>query len=294
MYRFCHAAMATQFEVRCTHPDGNYARQAASAGFALVDRLEHVLSRFVENSDVSRINHLLPGDATVVSYETMQCLQLASLARAETHGAFDPSIGTGFDRLELFPAEFVVRARTDALLSHASPEDERGVFLDLGALGKGYAVDRLADVLEDWEVTEALIDAGASSVLALEPPAGEEGWPLILSVPGRQGGQVFARLTARQQALGASGIEKGDHIWNPREPGPVRTRRGAWLSAPRRVLADIGAGAGVEASAAAMADALSTALMINRADEVDAYCRRHPPLEVWILDDELRHLGAKA
>ena len=110
MHRFQHTAMATQFEIRCTCPDSGYARQAARAAFDAVDRLEQQLSRFVENSDITRINHLSPGESTIVSYETMQCLQLASLIYAETGGAFDISLGTGFETLELVPAEFIVRA----------------------------------------------------------------------------------------------------------------------------------------------------------------------------------------
>ena len=112
MHRFRHAAMATHFEVRCTHPNADRARQAANAAFAAVDRLEHLLSRFVENSDIARISHLSPGESTMVAFETMQCLQLARLMFTETGGAFDPSLGTGFERLELIPRR--VRRGTSA------------------------------------------------------------------------------------------------------------------------------------------------------------------------------------
>ncbi|MBE3133387.1 MAG: FAD:protein FMN transferase [Acidobacteria bacterium] len=163
--------------------------------------------------------------------------------------------------------------------------------LDLGAIGKGYAVDRLADVLEDWEVDQALIDAGYSSVLALEPPSGQEDWPLTLSEPGGRG-VVLVRIGARQHALGASGIWKGDHIWNARQRAPVRSRLAAWVSAPRRILADIGRQAAVEGSAAAVADALSTAVMISAIEDIETLCLKHPGLEAWILERELLHFPA--
>jgi thiamine biosynthesis lipoprotein len=286
MHRFQHTAMATQFEIRCSLPDGNRARQAARAGFEAVDRLEQQLSRFVENSDVARINHLSAGGSTIVGYETMQCLQVAGLMYADTGGAFDASIGTGFENLELVPGEcrVAVRPPSRSGLRHARD----GVRLDLGAIGKGYAVDRLAEVLEDWEVDQVLIDAGYSSVLALEPPSGQAGWPVTLSEPG-EAGVVLVRMGARQRALGASGIWKGDHIWNTRERAPVRSRPAAWVSAPRRVLADIGRQAGVEGSPAAVADALSTAFMISPIEDIDTYCRRHTGLEAWILQGELMH-----
>jgi len=279
MFLLQHTAMATVFEIRCASPDERLARQAASAAFDVVDRLEQQLSKFIGNSDISRINHLSAGESTVVGYDTMQCLQLASLIQAETGGAFDVAIGTGFDDLVLFPGESVVFARAD------------NVRLDLGAIGKGYAVDRVADTLEDWEVDRVLIDAGLSSVLALEPPSGWESWPLTLSEPGDTG-VVLAQVAARQRALGASGIRKRDHILNPRDHTAVRTRSAAWVSAPRHVLAAISRQAGVDGSPTAAADALSTAFMINEVGDIAAYCQRYPELEVWILEDALRHFTA--
>lgn len=274
-WRFQHAAMATQFEIRCAHADERHARQAARAAFEVVDRLERQLSRFIENSDIARINHLAAGEHTIVSYETMQCLTLAQAMWRATGGGFDIAKGTGFETLQIVPGEFVVVATAD------------GVSLDLGAIGKGLAVDRAVDVLEDWDVHRALIDAGQSSVIALDAPHGDAGWPLTLSEPC--GGPVVVRLDARQRVLGASGIRKGDHIVHPRDQAPVRGRRAAWVSAPRPVLARLSEAAGVEPSPAAMADALSTAFMICDNTEIDAWCRDHPGVEAWILDAALMH-----
>jgi thiamine biosynthesis lipoprotein len=276
MFQFQHTAMATVFEIRGTCADATLARHAARTAFEVVDRLEQMLSRFIENSDISRINNLAAGESTIVGYETMQVLRLARVMHEETGAAFDPSIGTGFPRLELVPAEFRVIAH------------DAGVRLDLGAIGKGYAVDRMADVLEDWELPQVLVQAGLSSVLALDPPEGADGWPLTLSEPGPDG-RVLVRMSARHCALGASGIQKGDHIIDGRD-GPVGpARRAAWVSAPRGVLAGICARAGVEASAAAVADALSTAFMISAVEDIEAFCRRHPGLEAWGLHAALRH-----
>jgi thiamine biosynthesis lipoprotein ApbE len=61
------------------------------------------------------------------------------------------------------------------------------------------------------------------------------------------------------------------------------------VSAPRRVLADISRRAGVEGSAAAVADALSTAFMSSPAEDIEAYCRAHPGLDVWVLGAGLTH-----
>ena len=62
--RFSHEAMATVYEVYAVHGNRTYAAQAAQAALDLVDRLERELSRFVPNSDITRINHLGPGEST--------------------------------------------------------------------------------------------------------------------------------------------------------------------------------------------------------------------------------------
>lgn len=128
-------------------------------------------------------------------------------------------------------------------------------------------MDRIADVLEDWGIDQVLIDAGTSSVLALEPPTGENHWPLSISDPD-DAGRILARIAARQRVLGASGIRKVDHIVNPATRLPVRARTAAWVSAPRPVLAAVGRPADVDNSAAAVADALSTAFMISPVEQI--------------------------
>ena len=280
--RFSHEAMATVYEVFAAHGDRQYVAQAAQACFDLVDRLERELSRFLPNSDITRINHLDAGESTRVSASTLECLLIARHMFEVTNGAFDVSIGTGLPTLELDIDEAVVRAA------------ERGVRIDLGGIGKGYAVDLMAEVLEEWGLAAALVHGGFSSVLALEPPAGREGWPLTLSDPAAPS-QVLERLSVRQTALGASGVRKRDHIVDPRTGAPVRARSAAWVTLPRpRVTApDPGAAPQPRAAAAAVTDALTTACMLLSRDDIGALCRSSPGLEAWILEEtQLVHFGA--
>lgn len=272
--RFSHEAMACVFEVHGVHPDEQYAAQAAQAAFDLVDRLERELSRFLPNSDIARVNHLAAGESTRVSASTLECLVIARHMFDLTGGAFDISIGTGLQSLELHPDEALVRAT------------KGGVLVDLGGIGKGYAVDRMAELLEEWGLGLALVHGGFSSVLALEPPAGRPGWPLTLSDP-RLPSRVLTRLSVRQTALGASGLRKVDHIVDPRTREPVRGRLAAWVAVPRPELA--GAGAPVEegprVAATAVADALATAFMLLSPEEIEGLCERSPGLEAWILPE---------
>jgi thiamine biosynthesis lipoprotein len=258
--------MASIFEVLCVHADAAYAEQAARAAFDLLDRLEQEQSRFIANSDISRINDLVAGESTRVSPQTMECLVIARHLYDLTDRTFDVSIGSGWERLDLAPDAFSVRVL------------EGGARLDLGGIGKGFAVDRMAEMLVEWDIPHALVHGGFSSVRALEAPPDQEGWALRLAAPGH--GSVAGRVWARHKAFGASGLQKGAHIQDPRTGQPVEGRQAAWVAVDAR--GEPGNGL----SPAALADGLSTAFMILSAAEVRAVCARHPELQAWFSDAE--------
>ena len=274
--RFSHEAMNTVFEVHVAGADARYAAEAAQAAFALVDRLEGELSRFRHNSDITRINHLAAGERTRVGEAAFECLVIARHIHDLTGGAFDIAIGTGLPALELDAESYEVHATAD------------GVRVDLGGIGKGYAVDLVAELLEEWGLDRAFVHGGFSSAVALEPPEGADGWPLTLSDP-RQPAHVFTRLSMRQAALSASGVRKGEHIRDPRTGEAVRGRLAAWAALPRPQKAAGAAGdpaeSGPRLAPGAVADALTTAFMLLTVEEIEALCRHSPGLEAWILGD---------
>jgi thiamine biosynthesis lipoprotein len=275
--RFAAEAMATVFEVICVHPDARYAEQAAHAALGEVHRLEQELSRFRPNSDVSRVSTLAAGESTRVSPSTMECLALARVLFELTSGAFDVSLGTGLDGLSLDAESLTVGVRRD------------GVRLDLGGIGKGYAVDRMAEVLDEWEIGTALLHGGFSSVLALEPPPGAPGWPLTLSAPGAADATVLERLSVRHRALSASGVRKADHIVDPRTGEPARGRA-VWVTVPsrpeRRAEGPPAEGwPDLERSPSAVAEGLSTAFMVLDQADVATLCDRAPGVEAWLFTE---------
>lgn len=283
MKRFSHEAMATTFEIIIVNEDYRYARQAATAAFMEVDRLEGELSRYVENSDISRINNLPANQALQLGLDAFECLKLSAKMYAETNGAFDITIGsllnywrenkcpripsteklnlalkrTGTDLLQLNEAEHTVRLS-------ASP-----VLIDLGGIGKGYTVDCIAELLKEWSIDTALISGGYSSVLALDAPPGTQGWPLTLSNPADRK-QVLVRTYLQHGALSGSGLQKGRHIIDPRTGQPVEGKLAAWSSAAN----------------AATADALSTAFIIMSPDEIEQYCSLHPNIRAMVILQE--------
>jgi len=244
--------MATFFEIRIAGPEASYAGEAAQAAFAVVDRAERLLSRFIESSDISQINALQPGDTVRVSPEVMDCLEQALGFQAMTLGAFDPCLG-GRSRLLLDRAALMVGL-----------EDGR-VSLDLGAIGKGFALDLAAEELRAWDVEHALLVSGGSSLLALGSH-GRDGWEIALG-----GIKPSRRIFLRDYALGGSGTAvKGEHIIDPRTGEPVPAGRRTWALAPT----------------AAAADALSTAWMVLGRAQIGAICEDNPGTGAIVQDGE--------
>ena len=284
MLRFSHEAMATTFEVIIVHEDDRYARQAAAAAFSELDRLEGELSRFIENSDIARLNNLPANQPLLLGLAAFECLQLSAGLYDETGGAFDITIGSllacwrGDDGTSRTPSEEqlnLARQLTGTGLlkldeaEHTVELLKSPVHVDLGGIGKGYAVDRMAELLREWSIDIALVSGGYSSVLALDGPPGKKGWPLTLSNP-RDRKETLVRTYLQGRALSGSGLEKGRHIIDPRTARPVEGRLAAWASAPD----------------AATADALSTAFMVMTPEQIKQYCLRHPDVPAMIIVQE--------
>ena len=282
VHRFAHQAMATTFEAVIQYEDRTYAQQAARAAFDEVDRIEGHLSRFLETSDVTRINHLPPGQPVQLSLDAFECLKISAEVWTETGGVFDVTVGFLVDcwvdkakKMPRTPSPEELRfARDhtgmDLILfdepTHAVALTDSPVRVDLGGVGKGYAVDRMADLLREWSIDRALIHGGFSSVLALDPPQGMAGWPVTLSDP-KDRRRTLARVQLAGASVSGSGVEKGRHIIDPRTGEPAEGKSATWSIAPD----------------AARADALSTAFMIITPDEVKDHCAGHPQVRALLI-----------
>lgn len=283
IHRFAHEAMATSFEVIIAQEDvdATYAAQAAEAVFMEIDRLEDELSRFRPTSEIARVNRLKAGERLQVSLAAWDCLSLAKSVFEETEGAFDITIGP-LMHLWRTPEGHMIEANSARLTqarqsigSQLYDLDDNGCWItvhadnmvfDLGAIGKGYALDQAVQILSDWSITHAFLNAGDSTLLALDPPLSEAGWDITLAEGSRE-------MSLTQRALSGSGfMVKGAHLMNPRtlRPIPIQDKRSYAL-----------------APTAAMSDALSTAFMVMTPEEITAFCQRYPEVEWLEIGDEV-------
>lgn len=273
--RMTHEAMACTWGIDILGEEPRYAEQAARAAFAEVDRLERELSLFLPTSDVSRLNAARPGQAVRIGVDAYECLELALEMCRRTGGAFDVTVGSWKEREQgAGQRERGTGIREQGggeqreqgtgnrehggglVLERASRSAVRQAdgLVDLGGIGKGFALDRAAALLREWGVHAALLHSGQSTVLALGSPPGAEGWRVSLRDPGDHA-RTIGTVLLRDRALAGSGIAlHGQHIIDPRTGLPATHRPAAWAHAP----------------SAAVADALSTALMVMSDAEAEA------------------------
>jgi thiamine biosynthesis lipoprotein len=264
---FNHHAMATQFQVRIAGEEKTYAAQTAQAAFAVTDELESRLSRFRTNSEISQIAQLLPGDKLRLSEPVFACLDIARRMEFATRGAFSVTASALKNQptkplWALVPAEFSIRC------------DSGRLEFDLGAIGKGFALDRMAEVLREWDCHSFLLVAGGSSILAGDAPAGTVGWDCGLGENNSP-----RRHWLANGSLSGSGLAvKGEHIFDPRTGLPSSRRNRAWALT----------------STAAESDALSTACMILDEAEILDVVNRNADWLVFLNEKEAwRQLGQR-
>jgi thiamine biosynthesis lipoprotein len=238
---FKHDAMMTTFCIRIAGEGHDEAAGAAKDCFEYLDYLESKLSRFLEGSDIWQINHMKSGDSLNLSEDCYNCLLLASEAYGQTGGLFDISLGTRIQHLKEDKS-----GHPPGLTGQVSIDPDKtavhciqaGRELDLGGIGKGFALDRLKERLQDWGIQSALLSAGASTFLAF----GEKAWPVELTGDHQQ-----HTIELKNTALSASGTGiQGNHIVSPDGIQPNHPFKRLWTTL----------------ETAAMADAWSTALML--------------------------------
>jgi thiamine biosynthesis lipoprotein len=291
LLRFSRRAMATEFEIAL--PFGTpQAMRAAEAGLDEVDGLEAQLTVYRDDSEVSRLNQLAALAPVVVEERLFELLQLAQVLTSQTGDAFDITAGAlikawGFFRgpRRVPMSEELAEARSKVGMGQVALDpaarsvffQRAGLEINLGSIGKGYALDRVAERLHgDWGITSALLHGGHSSVYAVGPEPGDDrGWAVGVTHPW-QPQRRLAVLRLRDRALATSAATFRHLEYNGRKLGHILDPRTGW---PAEGMAS----ASVVAPSAAEADVLATALYILGTEKAREYCAAHPDIGALLL-----------
>ncbi|MBX3397710.1 MAG: FAD:protein FMN transferase [Gemmataceae bacterium] len=291
--RVTRRAMASTFEIALPYGTPN-ALPAAEGALDLIDELESQLTVYRDTSEATAVNAAAADGPVRIESRFFNLLQYSAGLTNDTAGAFDVCTGAltrawGFYRREgRVPsaperAEAMARCGTRHLM--LDPEREtvkfrvRGLEINLGAIGKGYALDRAVEYLvKHWGIHSALLSVGGSSVYALgHPPGDPMGWPISVRHPWdpeRSLGTV--RLIDR--GFGTSAATVQHFVYNGRKLGHLLDPRTGWPS-------EGVASASAAAPTATEADAMSTAFYVLGADAAEEFGRSRPHLGGLILTD---------
>ena len=234
--RLALEAMGTRFELVLANPAHQGAGEMALERIAEEDAR---LSAFRNDSLVSLVNREGRKGPVALDAEFLELLDLCREVHEASDGAFDPMLGH--------------RMAVLGFRGEATRDEDDPIQLDLGAVGKGWALDRAVEILKEEGVETALLHGGTSTVVALgHPPESPEGWGIrtVEWVDG-EGETVFLRDAALSVSSCHGRTIKRDgksigHVLDPRTGEPV--------PGPRSALA--------VADSAALADAWATALLV--------------------------------
>ena len=284
--------MATVFELTLLGEEEARLRATGEAALDEIERVEEQISLFLPTSEISRINDRKDSRALRVDRQLFALLEETATISRRTDGAFDITVGSlmrahGFrGRPRLTPQAALASTGMSRvrLEDHTISFDDPRTSLDLGAIGKGYAIDRAVGLLRRHGVERAFLHGGWSTLYALGTPPGAAGWVIGLIDPGapeRRIGSVALRnralsVSTPRGRIEGSGRQARGHVVDPRSgDGP---RRGvAWAGA----------------ASAATADALSTAFLLQTADAIETLCRRDG-LGVLLLEPRVVCHGLEA
>ncbi len=262
--------MGSRLDITVHHPEPLQCRAALAAACAEADRLEMRLSPFLPQSELSNINRFAAHGPVIVGPELIDLLRQSLAVARLTAGAFDVTVAPlmalwGFrrqtDAFTAPPEDRIKTALRTVGYRHVCFDEERGtvayrtagVQIEFGAIGKGYAIDRIVTILKQHGVTTALVSFG-STAYGLGAPPKQDGWRVAIRHP-RDPERSIGVVVLTDRALSTSGDyeqclwlngRRFSHLLDPRNGHPV----------------DGMASVSVVAQTAAASDALSTAAFV--------------------------------
>jgi thiamine biosynthesis lipoprotein len=281
-------AMACEFSLQFSAEISD--RTPAFSCLGQLEELEAQLSLYRDDSELTHINRRAASEPVAVEPSLFALLRRCQGWSIETDGAFDVSSGPlvrcwGFfqrqgripDALEWSQARELVGMnmiyldRDMQTVSFA----KMGMEINLGGVGKGFAIDRAGTQLRTAGYSAFLMGAGGSSIRAWGHPPWDDAWHVEIRHPLQRSrplvivqlvNQSLSTSSVGEQYFESEGKRYG-HVLDPRTGAPASGMLQATALAPN----------------AAEAEALSTAFFINGVDWTDAYCREHPHIGAILI-----------
>ena len=249
-------AMGTAFSIVAYGQDAGLLQSAVNQGLEEARRLDEMLSNYKPASEWSAVNRTAGNGPVHITPELFQLLSACVEYSRESEGTFDITVGPlmkvwGFykgsghlpHRAEVWGALNMIGYK-NILLDPASQTvrfAKKGIELDPGGIGKGYAVDRIAQILKDNGVKMGLVSGGGSSIYAIGAPPHEKGWKLEIKNPKNTEESVTS-VYLKDESMSTSGnYEKFfyaegkmySHIMDPRTGYPSQGMLSVSVIAPR-------------------------------------------------------------
>lgn len=254
--------MGSAWETIAYGPSETY-RKAIESAFHEIERIESLLSRFRPDSEIFRINRLAGQGWIPVHPEVCRVVAQALRYAALTGGAFDPTTGTlshlwgfGSDGPRSVPpdAETIQETLERVAYRHVLADEahsvlmilQPGIELDLGGMGKGYAIDRVVAILRAYGIEQGWVSCGSTS-FALGSPPKQVSWRVGIRDPKRPD-RVIQTVQIRDRAISTSAAyeqfftyegKRYGHILDPRTGYPAEGPAGVTVIAPTATEADI-------------------------------------------------------
>ena len=284
---FSKNAMACEFELFFNMGQFSGSGSAALKAFALIDELEEQLSVYRTSSEITVLNDLAAREWVSVEVGLFNLLMRGTEISTWTDGAFDMTSSElsrvwGFTRRE---GQVPTPEAIEAALTQVGYErlqfdsdtakvrfQEGGLQINLGGIGKGYALDRAADLLTEQGISDFVLHGGQSSVVArgretCRLPADENGWTIGLSHPLMPDNRL-AEIYLHDAALATSGTGRQGFYYQGQRYGHIIDPRTGYPS-------DHCLSSTVIAESAADCDALATAFFVMQPEEVARFCQDH-------------------
>lgn len=282
-------AMGTVYEIAAFDESPDHASAAIDKAFAEIVRLDNMLSNYKPDSELSRLNREGHFHAVKVPADLYRVIEESDRYSRLSAGKYDITVAplvdmwkaalrgdrvvspaeqeklracVGYEKIELIPPDMV---------EFHSP----CMRIDVGSIGKGYAIDRAVEVLRANGIKNALVDAGQSSIYGMGAPPGQSAWVVHLRDPSNRVDPTVmlnenSVSTAEQTTPSLLGNETAGHIIDPDTGKPLETRYA--LS--------------VVVKTGTASDALSTTLLLVGPEKGKAIINKIPDTAaIWVAPD---------